>query len=235
MNRWLEILLVVAAAVVALVWRNRSKAPAFAASRRVLKTQAGFEHPKSGAVSEGGQVLDGASGSTVRRYGTPETRQYSNPDIPREDEFDIPADPPDPLIGEEHSDIVWKAPLALGVLLLLLVGWSIQLARSSRIPVAPTRSVQAEALAQAPAFFQAYQCGTCHVIPGIRDAVGHVGPTLAGFGNRTYVAGAFPNSPDVVVRWIRFPQELRPGSAMPNLLVAEPAARAMAEYLFNLR
>src|SRR5437764_450144 len=34
-----------------------------------------------------------------------------------------------------------------------------------------------------------YNCGSCHVIPGVVEAKGTVGPPLRGFGNRIYIAG----------------------------------------------
>ena len=47
-----------------------------------------------------------------------------------------------------------------------------------------------------------YECGVCHVIPGVADAVGNVGPALSHYSRRSYVAGKFPNEPDTLVRWI---------------------------------
>ena len=38
-------------------------------------------------------------------------------------------------------------------------------------------------------------CGTCHMIPGIKDAQGLVGPPLIHWSRRTYIAGEAPNTP----------------------------------------
>src|SRR5207302_471775 len=67
----------------------------------------------------------------------------------------------------------------------------------------------------------AYNCGSCHVIPGISEAKGTVGPPLGGFGNRNYIAGSLANTPEQLSRWIREPQQAEPGTAMPNLGVTE--------------
>lgn len=79
-----------------------------------------------------------------------------------------------------------------------------------------------------------YGCGSCHHIPGVRGARGTVGPALDGFGLRSYVAGRLPNRPEQLVRWIRDPQGVEPGTAMPNLSVSAADARDMAAYLYSL-
>jgi cytochrome c1 len=81
----------------------------------------------------------------------------------------------------------------------------------------------------------AHGCGACHTIPGVSGASGTAGPPLAGFARRAYVAGKLPNQPDDLIRWIRDPQSIEPGTAMPNVPVNEAEARAMAEYLYTLR
>jgi cytochrome c len=79
-----------------------------------------------------------------------------------------------------------------------------------------------------------FGCGTCHTVPGVTAANGRVGPSLADFSTHTYVAGRLPNNRDAVVRWIRFPQEIEPGTAMPDLGVPELAARDITAYLYSL-
>ena len=85
------------------------------------------------------------------------------------------------------------------------------------------------------AAFTAYGCGSCHRIPGVRPAVGAVGPPLEHWAERTYIAGRLPNTPGNLMRWITRPQAAVPGNAMPDLNVSEPAARDMAAYLYGLR
>jgi cytochrome c2 len=80
----------------------------------------------------------------------------------------------------------------------------------------------------------AYGCGGCHVIPGVPGARGRVGPPLADYAARAFVAGALPNEPASLVRWIRDPQAVTPGTAMPDLGVPDPTARHMAAYLYTL-
>ncbi|SAL01337.1 cytochrome c, monohem [Caballeronia pedi] len=80
---------------------------------------------------------------------------------------------------------------------------------------------------------QRYGCGACHRIDGVPGAYGNVGPTLEKIGERAYVAGKLPNSPDNLQTWIRFPQRVVPGSAMPDLDVSETDARDIAAYLYH--
>ena len=80
-----------------------------------------------------------------------------------------------------------------------------------------------------------FGCGTCHVIPGVRGAVGAVGPPLSGFAQRAYIAGQLPNQPENLLRWVQDPQEVEPGTAMPDLGVGPAVARDMAAYLYTLR
>ncbi len=80
-----------------------------------------------------------------------------------------------------------------------------------------------------------YGCGSCHRIPGVAAADGEGGPSLAGIARRVYLAGIVPNEPDHMVRWIRGPREIDPGTTMPDLQVPESHARDMAAYLYTLR
>lgn len=79
------------------------------------------------------------------------------------------------------------------------------------------------------------QCGACHEIPGVEDAHGLVGPPLGRFGLRTTVAGVLPNTPPQLVRWLRDPQGVTPGNAMPSTNLTDPQARDVAAFLYTLR
>ena len=88
---------------------------------------------------------------------------------------------------------------------------------------------------RAPRLIQDYGCAGCHTVPGVRGADGNVGPPLTRFGDRTYIAGVLRNTPANLVRWIREPQSVVPGNAMPNMGVSEAEARDIAAYLYTLR
>jgi len=79
-----------------------------------------------------------------------------------------------------------------------------------------------------------YGCPACHLIPGAAPQ-GMVGPTLTGMGGRSYIAGRFPNQPIDMEEWLQHPQQMKPGTAMPDLGVSERDARDIAAYLATLR
>ena len=78
-------------------------------------------------------------------------------------------------------------------------------------------------------------CGGCHAIPGVPGANGRVGPPLDKVGRQAVIAGVLPNIPDDMVRWIRTPQSVVPGNAMPNMEIDDHDARDVAAYLYTLR
>jgi cytochrome c len=79
-----------------------------------------------------------------------------------------------------------------------------------------------------------YECGVCHVIPGIGRAVGQVGPALHAYSRRPYIAGKFPNQPETLARWIPNAPQMAPLTAMPAIEMSEQDARDMAAYLYEL-
>lgn len=82
---------------------------------------------------------------------------------------------------------------------------------------------------------RSYGCGACHIIPGVRDARGLVGPPLNFFAQRTMIAGELPNTPENLVRWIRNPQSIEPHTAMPDEGLSESQAWDVTAYLYTLR
>jgi cytochrome c2 len=79
------------------------------------------------------------------------------------------------------------------------------------------------------------QCGVCHRIPGVEGADGVLAVPLVDFAQRSFIAGLLPNTPDNLVRWVRDPRSVQPGTAMPALGLAEQEARDVAAYLYTLR
>lgn len=122
-------------------------------------------------------------------------------------------------------------PLALACLAALLILAGCRGGQSNR-----TYAVRTDGVAeQGVDVIEAFGCGSCHVIPGVRSARGRVGPPLTDFGARTFIAGALPNTTENLVRWIMNPQAIEPGTAMPNLDLTEEQARDVAAYLSTLR
>jgi cytochrome c2 len=81
--------------------------------------------------------------------------------------------------------------------------------------------------------FTAYGCGGCHSLTGVPGARGQIGPTLDGLGSRAMLGGRLENKPDNLMRWISEPQNVAPGTAMPNLGVSDRDRRDIAAFLYD--
>lgn len=83
------------------------------------------------------------------------------------------------------------------------------------------------------AMFIEYGCGSCHAVKNVRNATGMVGPPLDGVALRVIIAGRLANNPANMQRWIRDPQHVSPGTAMPDLSVGERDARDITAFLYT--
>ena len=83
------------------------------------------------------------------------------------------------------------------------------------------------------AMFIQYGCGSCHAVKNVRTATGMVGPPLDGVALRTIIGGHLANTPTNMERWIRDPQHVAPGTAMPDLNVGEQDARDITAFLYT--
>lgn len=87
--------------------------------------------------------------------------------------------------------------------------------------------------AQARALIAA-NCAACHVVPGVATARGRVGPSLAGLAQRQVIAGTLPNTPANLRRFLRHPQSVVPGGAMPELGLDDRQTQIITDYLLTL-
>jgi cytochrome c1 len=55
------------------------------------------------------------------------------------------------------------------------------------------------------------------------------------FSRRTYIAGELPNTVENLVRWVKDPPAVEPGTAMPKLGLSDQQALDVAAYLYTLR
>ena len=118
----------------------------------------------------------------------------------------------------------WRVPLVL--LLVSLLG----ACNSGARPPPPEGNA-----ARGRELLRQYGCGYCHRIPGVEAAIGNAGPPLDDVGRRVYLAGSLPNTPQQMAQWIRFPQQYRPGTAMPDLNVTAEDAKDMVAHLYRQR
>jgi cytochrome c oxidase subunit 2 len=95
-------------------------------------------------------------------------------------------------------------------------------------------SVADPAVSQGRAAFLAQSCVNCHRVRGT-IARGTYAPDLTHLMSRaTLAAGILPNTPENLARWVRAPQEIKPGCLMPAFGLSEKDREAMIRYLLTL-
>lgn len=119
------------------------------------------------------------------------------------------------------------------VLLLAMSGGGLALRGIKRYPSGEHFHVNGGDAARGREVMIRYGCGGCHAIPGIRGASGNVGPGLGDFGQRMYIGGQLPNTPEHLIAWLQDPPRYAPGTAMPDLGVTEAEARDIAAFFYT--
>jgi len=104
-----------------------------------------------------------------------------------------------------------------------------------------TRLMQAQALvmsgegAQGEQVFLAGTCSACHTIDGT-SAQGKMGPNLTHFASRMKFAGwTVDNTPENLAKWLANPQDVQPGTLMPNLHLSQDQIQQLVVYLESLK
>ncbi len=119
----------------------------------------------------------------------------------------------------------------LGVAAVLVFFLSACAQQVNRLP--EPLAVSDQTIASGRRLIAAYGCGSCHSIPGVPGADATLGPSLDHFYDHSYIAGRLPNTWNNLVQWIQNPQEVKPGTAMPNLGVTQDQAFDIAAYLYH--
>ena len=90
-----------------------------------------------------------------------------------------------------------------------------------------TRTLNSEAAARGKSlYYTKYACQSCHIVDFKNDK-GYVGPPLAAVGNRRPAVWLY--------RWLKNPQALIPGTAMPNPSLSDDEARDLTAFLMTLK
>jgi cytochrome c len=131
----------------------------------------------------------------------------------------------------------WAAPIAIliGVMVLGAITTAYVSYQSQQQQKAVARELTLGEPDRAPVLMVRYGCAGCHTIPGVRSAIGRVGPALTGFSGRVYIGGASINTPDRLIEWLVDPHRIDPKSAMPATGISNAEARDVAAYLYTLR
>jgi cytochrome c oxidase subunit 2 len=84
-------------------------------------------------------------------------------------------------------------------------------------------------------FFFAQTCANCHAVGGT-SAVATAGPDLTHLaGRRQLAAGILDKTPENLARWLKNPQEIKPGCQMPNFNLNDDQVNELVAYLEGLR
>ena len=101
-----------------------------------------------------------------------------------------------------------------------------------RQPASPPTQALAQ---QGLQLFQQKGCIACHAIAGTPSQA-DVGPDLTHFGSRQMLAaGLLTNTEAHLTRWLQHPQDVKPGSLMPNLGLNDTETAALVAYLQSLK
>lgn len=125
------------------------------------------------------------------------------------------------------------AAAVAAVLVLMVVGYVIDTIGERRDIRRHAAAITSGDPERGESLFIDYGCGGCHGVKHVRKATGAVGPPLDGVAIRTILAGRLSNTPENMQRWIRDPQAVAPGTAMPDLDVDERDARDISAFLYT--
>jgi cytochrome c2 len=123
--------------------------------------------------------------------------------------------------------------LAAVLVVAALVGVTWDYAREQRQVRAHAAAITGGDPIRGEAMYIEYGCGSCHAVQNVRTATGNVGPPLDGIATRVIVAGHLANNPANMEHWIRDPQQVSPGTAMPDLNVSQGDARDITAFLYT--
>jgi cytochrome c len=137
-----------------------------------------------------------------------------------------------PLKPDRTRRIVWALVVVLALLLVAGAIWREARKDQAQLEMRVMAMTGGD-IRRGRDLFQLYGCGACHVISGVPQAQGRVGPPLEGFGGRAVIAGKLANTPANLQRWLVDPQSVTPGTAMPRLGVTPGHARDLSAFLYS--
>jgi len=106
----------------------------------------------------------------------------------------------------------------------------------------PYEGLDAHAVLRGRKLFEEKSCIACHTIRG-HEGTGVIGPDLTHVASRSTIAGGLlENTPDQLARWIRHPDQVKPGNRMYSagyipykISLAEEDVAALVAYLGSLK
>lgn len=112
---------------------------------------------------------------------------------------------------------IWAGLICSGALALLM-GRALGIASVGLSQAASTDSMVAQdgSAERGRALFSLH-CSPCHRLDGVPLAIGMVGPNLTDFKSQGVIAGAVPNTPENLARFLANPASVKRDALMPPL------------------
>ena len=236
------ILVAIAVPTVSTIFRTQAPAPHGALQVRVVAHQWWWEfrYPQSGAVTA--NELHVPVGRTV-------DLSLESADVIHS--FWVPAIGGKRDVIPSHVNHIWFTPAALGefpgqcaelcgvshanMRMKLVVEKPADFSRwllAQKAP--PAEPDSTTAAGRGKALFLTVSCAACHTIQGVSPGI--IGPDLTHVASRSTIAGAtYPNTPDMLARWIEDPPGRKPGTLMPALGLKPDQVSDLVAYLRSLR
>jgi mono/diheme cytochrome c family protein len=131
------------------------------------------------------------------------------------------------------ADDLWATVAFLKTLpTMSAAGYTAQVAAIDGVDCPGRQDLPPQADEPGPTLLRQYACDSCHQIEGVVGPRSKAGPPLRDWPRRAYIAGVLPNTRANLERWIIDPQQVSPGTLMPDLDVPPEHARAMVRFLF---
>lgn len=84
--------------------------------------------------------------------------------------------------------------------------------------------------------FVAKGCTACHVAPGIPEAVGTIGPSLAGVAGRPTIAGGkLQTNAENIKTWLKDPPAVKSDTQMPSLALTDAEIEALTQLMLTFK
>jgi len=236
------ILAAIAVPTVSTIFRTQSPAPAGALAVRVVAHQWWWEfrYPRLGVVTANELHVP---------VGRPVELTLESADVIHS--FWVPAIGGKRDVVPAHLNRLWFTPRTTGTFpgqCAEMCGISHANMRMTLVVEPPTdfehwvtlqRSPPAEPAADSAAvrgreMFENVGCAACHTVRGV--SAGVLGPDLTHLASRSSIAGAvYPNTPEMLGKWIEDPPARKPGTQMPKLGLQPGQITDLVAYLRSLR
>ena len=99
----------------------------------------------------------------------------------------------------------------------------------------PEETLPTDNVEDGKSLFISKACTGCHVIKGIPEAQGKVGPELTYQASNVQIMGVVANTEENLKKYLKDPVKLKPGISMPNQHLTDSEIDALVAFLRTLK